>query len=694
MTTAHNNSHQRHVHFLVLAQFDITTGSSISQQYPEPVTCKEFPNAGSACEQFLAEMMLPDGLHKRDDDWTIFFLNRDEQVKGGPKESLPHLDPSPTAASSKQQQHNYNDTLICPPFEAFLYEYAEGQDEGWCLKGKKSVYLLPGCVEVHEMSGETTYAINKHEDLDYTQLEPMFSCVLLDTGAALGFRFPSEEVEATFSKHIDDIIDGNFPDTSVKAAGANDTKETNQDLSSSVSAEQQRPFLYCLNRVTNLKDDSVKRGAVVKAISLCSPHPFIHVFKPLLVLALDNIFKAQGKERDILAQLYDSINSIDLREMPSLTMHQMLMLRMSQTPDKAKTEFSTKIRFTTPISIKIPLTVFPDEVSDFQVIPLVKKFQGGTMTLLNAALMEKRILFLGKDIITSDEICNCVLAIVGMMCPPLTGIIQRSFPYTNIASLDFLNKPGYIAGVANNLFEEKVDWWDVLADVETGKIILNPQTMSAEKQPYTKHDNDFFLKVITAITNHMSDEHIKHLFQEYVKHILDIALGQEEFCTVAERQIAYDANRVRIEAWKKTSSFETYKKAIKQQRKQSAIQEPKVERCIRKLRIRTDITESEMIEIYDLFTKHITTKERVIEVLLLSFFFENNTAELVCYFAISQFLSLLPESQGGLNPLAVNLFHSSPAVRQATVQLFHRLDSIQVLSFFAFHFILETENDF
>ncbi|KAL6069537.1 Spindle pole body interacting protein, partial [Balamuthia mandrillaris] len=341
MTTSHNknnNSHQRHVHFLVLAQFDITTGSSISQQYPEPVTCKEFPNAGSACEQFLAEMMLPDGLHKRDDDWTIFFLNRDEQVKGGPKESLPHLAPSPTAAAYPKQ-HNYNDTLICPPFEAFLYEYAEGQDEGWCLKGKKSVYLLPGSVEVHEMSGETTYAINKHEDLDYTQLEPMFSCVLLDTGAALGFRFPSEEVEATFSKHIDDIIDGNFPDTSVKAAGANDTKETNQDLSSSVSAEQQRPFLYCLNRVTNLKDDSVKRGAVVKAISLCSPHPFIHVFKPLLVLALDNIFKAQGKERDILAQLYDSINSIDLREMPSLTMHQMLMLRMSQTPDKAKTEF-------------------------------------------------------------------------------------------------------------------------------------------------------------------------------------------------------------------------------------------------------------------------------------------------------------------------------------------------------------------
>ena len=25
----------------------------------------------------LAELMLPDGVHKRKDDWTVFFLNRD-----------------------------------------------------------------------------------------------------------------------------------------------------------------------------------------------------------------------------------------------------------------------------------------------------------------------------------------------------------------------------------------------------------------------------------------------------------------------------------------------------------------------------------------------------------------------------------------------------------------------------------------
>ena len=43
-----------------------------------------------------------------------------------------------------------------------------------------------------------------------------------------------------------------------------------------------------------------------------------------------------------------------------------------------------------------------------------------------------------------------------------------------------------------------------------------------------------------------------------------------------------------------------------------------------------------------------------------------------------QFLSYLPENQGGLYPVAVGLFHTSELVRQAAVNVFQRIASFPV----------------
>ena len=55
------------VEYILLAEFDIITGSTVKRQYPFSI---------GVDEQMLAELMLPDGAHKREDDWTVFFLNR------------------------------------------------------------------------------------------------------------------------------------------------------------------------------------------------------------------------------------------------------------------------------------------------------------------------------------------------------------------------------------------------------------------------------------------------------------------------------------------------------------------------------------------------------------------------------------------------------------------------------------------
>lgn len=39
------------------------------------------------------------------------------------------------------------------------------------------------------------------------------------------------------------------------------------------------PLIYVLNLVNTKHDKSVKRGAVVKAMAICTRHPFLHIYK-------------------------------------------------------------------------------------------------------------------------------------------------------------------------------------------------------------------------------------------------------------------------------------------------------------------------------------------------------------------------------------------------------------------------------
>lgn len=616
----------RQVERLVVAEFNIDRGSSITHQYPGPV---------GVPEQTLAELMLPDGVHKRKDDWTLFFLNRDgAEAKAGGKEAKAAEKPKAGAAGT-----------LHAPMDAFIYEYDDNCEGGWVLKGKKVLFVLPRSVEIKEdanPASPSTYVVTKHAELDYTQLEPMFSCVLTASGLALGFRFASATAESVFSGHIEHLM--NLPDEPESGGDGG-------------GGAEEKPFLYCLNRVTNHKDDTVRRGAVVKALAICSPFPHVHIFKPLMVLALDLMFKSPDKEAEILEEVYRAINSMDLSRIPILTEPQKVIRRNGR--DRAQMEHEAVLYFQeTPMKIKIPLLSGPDEVADYQVIPLVQRLQAGVMTLFNAVLAEKRIVFISADG-SAEELVNFVLGTVGMMSPPLVGLVRRAFPYTNLAGLDaLLPVPGYIAGVVNPMFAERMEWWDVLCDVATGKVTLNPNTMPQEKErlPHSKLDAEFYQRINSAVNSHYGDDYIKRQFEDYLGLIVDVATGEAEFATPAEKQSFTDANAKRIESWKRSSSFTLYEEHRKRLREQSSIKNGKVFRYVRQLRCAKGISDSEMLYIYKTFLDNISTEEQV-----------------------EEFLANLPSSQGGLYPVAVSLFHPSKAVRDATVELFKRFETIQAL---------------
>lgn len=175
------------------------------------------------------------------------------------------------------------------------------------------------------------------------------------------------------------------------------------------------PLVYVLNLVNTKQDNTVKRGAVVKAMAVCTRHSFLHIYKPLLLLALQQYFANPVIET--LASLYDAVNSMDLSLMPRLSVHEKFILQTSeakdlflekfetiiaqrmaakdkdhatlsppsptgQLPSKGRYglprdthEFESVVKYANvPVPVKIPVAVSPETVGDFSLIKLITTF--------------------------------------------------------------------------------------------------------------------------------------------------------------------------------------------------------------------------------------------------------------------------------------------------------------------------------
>ncbi|KAL3481178.1 docking domain of Afi1 for Arf3 in vesicle trafficking-domain-containing protein [Aspergillus californicus] len=297
------------------------------------------------------------------------------------------------------------------------------------------------------------------------------------------------------------------------------------------------PLMYVLNLVNTKQDNTVKRGAVVKAMAICTRHSFLHIYKPILLLALEDYFKSPYPET--LESLYNAVNSMDLSLMPKLNMlerqilqasnhkdmfiekfEQMINQRMAEegelnetdddnppSPKKSSPrnilprdthEFESKVIYTDiPIPVKVPTVIWPEIVGDFSLVKLIQTFSvphtttpqpfplhphlttGGAYThpiiiLVNAMLTQKRVVFLGHNR-PSGEVAEAVLAACALASGGiLRGFTRHAFPYTDLTKIDdLLMVPGFIAGVTNPTFANHPEWWDVLCDLPSGRIKIS-----------------------------------------------------------------------------------------------------------------------------------------------------------------------------------------------------------------------------
>ncbi|KAK3333561.1 docking domain of Afi1 for Arf3 in vesicle trafficking-domain-containing protein [Cercophora scortea] len=683
---------ENHVEYILVASFDIDRGPVMEHQYPVPIT---------GDEHMLAELMLPDQAHVRNQDWTIFFLHKDSSQEEDDEERR--------AKDERRQRRRRK------------------QDRA------KGI--------IHESDDED-------EDADE---------------------------------------DGGYLD---------EEDDLDDDLSTDSEPEggEGPPLIYVLNLVNTKQDKTVKRGAVVKAMAICTRHPFLHIYKPLLLLALEEYFKSPVPET--LAMLFSAVNEMDLSLMPKLSLlerhllqasdnrdlfvekfEQMVQMRIAEdrgegVPDQPfdasrspprrpgifrsgtkahieghstysvprdTHEFESRVMYKgIPIPIKVPVAIMPETVGDFSLIKLIQTFSephGKTphtfplhphlttngpnthpiIVLANALLTQKRIIFLGHNL-PSGEVAEAVLAACALASGGiLRGFTRHAFPYTDLTKVDdLINVPGFIAGVTNPTFEHHPEWWDLLCDLPSGKMkisskiepapiteglvyfqqqnpvyapLVNTSSSSssssgaaaaAAAQDLTG-DTAFMGDILRSIATRVGERVIRAKWRDWVVKFTRIAaafeetvygasalyIGSDEHLETATegvtkghgyvwpddvakgRELA--GNVTRIEGWRNTRSYYSFIQDVAQLYTVRPLKGLDLHHMHDRLRTQR-LSPAHSKQIYFAFSNHVHSYD---EICLL--------------------LSVAPESHAGLFYIALGLFHKERDVRVRTAELLERI---------------------
>ncbi|CRK34105.1 hypothetical protein BN1708_006259 [Verticillium longisporum] len=679
-------STENHVEYILVASFDIDRGPVMEHQYPVAIT---------GDEHMLAELMLPDQAHVRNQDWTIFFLHKDTSQEEEDEER------KRKERRRKRRRRRQNEAA--------------------------------GILDEEDEDGEGDEEDDEEEDDD-----------------------------------LDDFDDDESTDSEPEGG-------------------EGPPLIHVLNLVNTKQDKTVKRGAVVKAMAICTRHPFLHIYKPLLLLALEEYFKSPVPET--LSMLYDAVNAMDLSLMPKLSLlerhlllasdnkdlfvekfEQMIQMRLAedrgeelddqpfdvnrslskqQGISRAGTkayiegqgqmqakysvprdthEFESKVMYKgIPIPIKIPVAVMPETVGDFSLIKLIQKFSEShgkavqlfplhahlttngpnthpIIVLANALLTQKRVIFLGHNL-PSGEVAEAVLAACALASGgTLRGFTRHAFPYTDLTKIDdLLNVPGFIAGVTNPTFELHPEWWDVLCDLPTGKVKISskiePATVT-EGMVYFQQQNPsfaglvggtsrisaetdltgdqaFMQDILKSIAARRGERVIRAKWRDWVIKFTRIAAAFEEgvygasalyiggddldmgstgvnghgYVWVDEpsRQKELAGNVTRIEGWRNTRSYYSFIQDLAQIYTIRPLKGLDLHHMHDRLRTQR-LNPAQSREIYIAFSKYIFS-----------------------YDEICLFLSVAPESHAGLFYLALGLFHKDREVRTRTADLLERI---------------------
>ena len=340
------------------------------------------------------------------------------------------------------------------------------------------------------------------------------------------------------------------------------------------------PFYYCLNVVHTRKDATVRRGASIFALCVCSQYPFFTSWQQVIFHFL-SIHRGGEDSAGLVESFYNAVNGMDISE---------ALKRREACKDLARyASLNASIHNTQLLEwggqhhrVSIPITQCSLDLlyPNVSVKRFVETFEKDVMTILHAVLKGESILFLGDS---PDVVVLYVISCCALVSPPFSGILQsRVFPYVNFYNLEYRNIYGYIAGTINPTLAGQRGW-HLLANITTGEVIreenysakqgggnqiqifgksasasISKIASKLKKQP----DVVFYLEVIErALELGCSERTLRGYFQRYCTHVVDVALGCQCNLDMEDEQAARrDAEYLNetITKLKDTAAFLTY----------------------------------------------------------------------------------------------------------------------------------------
>ncbi|CAG8583499.1 13259_t:CDS:2, partial [Racocetra fulgida] len=401
---------------------------------------------------------------------------------------------------------------------------------------------------------------------------------------------------------------------------------------------------------------------------------------------------------ECLASLYQAVNSMDCKLMPIFNAHEKAILRASENKDMFEEKFvayenSRKhIQEGSTISLNEQLSddssgkglgIINENSESFGSGDYVivseeerEKLKRGTYIDLAPNLsknkdrhfFETKVVYNGIKLpirvpltVNPEEVGDVIADYVLSACAMgsgsggvLRGFTERAFPYTNLTNVDDLLKV---------IFEDHSTWWDVLCNIDTGKIIVSKDiaTPSYGTKPDEKHeegmrspsskteswgrekwdttDNEFMAEVMHAIQHHYGETAIRGKFQEYVQRFVRLTALYEvetfgstkigmmpedtDFPGILGTGLAFQdenskhrelaANINRIEGWRQTISYKYYQLDFQNYLKTRNIKSFDVHHQVSKLKMLKNMPEQEVETLFKAFVNSVSTDEQIIE---------------------------------------------------------------------------------
>ncbi|CAD8197919.1 unnamed protein product [Paramecium octaurelia] len=274
-------------------------------------------------------------------------------------------------------------------------------------------------------------------------------------------------------------------------------------------------YLACLR---NKKDATIKRGSLIRSVAVCSSDLlFLGICDQKIQKCLENYFEQVGldhwvNDADSNPQAIEKILEKGFNDLSG---------------ELAYYKFSHSLL---DYSSKELGNLYPKRADGLTInaslLDLFEKFNMKVRILYRALLQQKRIIFLCHECSNQEKqigdnmysnVCNLVLSLCFLVSP--LNIIQNIQGYKSLLDKGWEQQNSWISIVSNPIFEYRKEWWDILCDVNAGKIIES----KTEQSLFINNENDidFFQNLINLIqVSHINELQVRSILQKYTSSII------------------------------------------------------------------------------------------------------------------------------------------------------------------------------